>query len=78
MKRSSRSVIDTAASDLGALIHLVVWITGILVALAVGFGMADSILQIHFLPASITAIAGWIVIAFTILGVILRIIDWLR
>ncbi len=57
------------------LVNLVVWLTGILVSLAVGFGMADGILVIRWIPDSITVIAGWAVVILTLLGVILAVIE---
>jgi hypothetical protein len=55
-----------------------VWITSILVSLAVGFGMAHKTLTIPFLSWNdnlITVIAGWIVIVFTLFNVILSFIE---
>ena len=43
------------------LMNLTVWLTGILVSLAVGFGMADGVLTIRWIPLIVTNIAGWIV-----------------
>jgi hypothetical protein len=57
----------------GGLINFVVWLVGVLVALAVGFGMVDGVLRIWFLPQIITIIAGWIVVIFTFLGALFRI-----
>ncbi len=57
------------------LVNLVVWLTGILVSLAVGFGMADGILGIRWIPSTVTVIAGWVVVILTILGVILAIVE---
>ena len=53
---------------------IILWIVGILVSLAVGFGMTSESLSIPFLPSIITQIAGWIVVVGTILGVILAFI----
>lgn len=57
---------------------LVAWLTGVLVALAVGFGMVDGVLNIRYVPATVTAVAGWIVVILALLGVILAIIDALN
>ena len=51
------------------------WVVGILVSLAVGFGMVNGALTIPFIPSVLTALAGWIVIILTLLGVLLKIID---
>lgn len=60
---------------ISSIVNVVVWLTGILVSLAVGFGMADGVLTIKWLPEIVTIAAGYIVIALTILGVILAIAD---
>jgi len=61
------------------LISLVVWITGALVSLAVGFGMAQGALTVPWLTnigAGIaTVIAGWIVVILTVISVILAIVN---
>ncbi|MDO8508623.1 MAG: hypothetical protein Q7S27_02970 [Nanoarchaeota archaeon] len=54
---------------------LIIWLVGVLVSLAVGFGMTDGSLAIPFFPDVITQVAGWIVVVLTILGVVLKIID---
>ena len=59
------------------LLGFVAWLTGVIVALSVAFGMIDGPLG---LPswlggATVAAIAGWIVVITTILGVILAIVD---
>ena len=51
----------------------VMWLVGILVALAVGFGMTSKALVIPWIPAIITIIAGWIVVIVTIIGAIMAI-----
>lgn len=60
---------------LSALVGLAVWIAGVLVSLAVGFGMIDGRLPIWGIPEVVTAIAGWVVVILTIVGAILAIID---
>ena len=64
---------------LSAIIRLMVWLAGILVALAVGFGMTGGTLTIPWLNSIgagiVTILAGWIVIILTILGIILSIFD---
>lgn len=57
----------------------IVWLVGVLVSLAVGFGMVDGVLGIPLLSdiadGIVLVAAGWIVVILTILGVILKIID---
>ena len=55
------------------LVNIAAWITGILVSLAVGFGMVDSVLTVRFIPAVITVIAGWLVVILTVISIILAI-----
>ncbi len=60
---------------LGEVWGFIVWLVGILVSLAVGFGMTDQTLTVPFIPPIVMQIAGWIVVVLTILGVILKLID---
>ncbi len=60
------------------LLSLIMWIVGVLVSLAVGFGMTSGTLVIPFIPSIITVIAGWIVVIGAIVGVILAIMDALK
>lgn len=65
-----------------ALINLAVWVTGVLVSLAVGFGMIGQggvpVLSVPGIPAILTIIAGWIVVVLTLLSVVLAILEKLR
>jgi len=56
------------------LLSIIMWIVGVLVSLAVGFGMTSGTLTVPYVE-SIVPIAGWIVVIGTIIGVILAIID---
>jgi len=49
------------------------WLTGVVVSLAVAFGMIDGVLTIRFIPPIVMIIFGWIVIATTIVGVIISL-----
>ncbi len=65
------------------LLGFLMWLVGVLVALAVGMSMTGSgalsdSLEKLFIPAVITNIAGWIVVIVTIVGVILAIIDYFK
>jgi len=57
------------------MLNLVVWVAGVLVSLAVGFGMIDGTLGVRYLPMAVTAIAGWVVVILALLGVVLGITD---
>jgi uncharacterized membrane protein YcjF (UPF0283 family) len=60
---------------ISTLVSLVVWLTGVLVSLAVGFGMIDQVLTIKWISPVITMWAGWVVVILTLLSVILAIAD---
>ena len=62
---------------LSTFVSLTVWLTGIIVSLAVGFGLKDSILVVPYLSV-VNVIAGWVVIVLTLVSVILAIIHKLR
>ena len=57
------------------LVSFVAWLTGVLVSLAVGFGMIDQVLTIRWIPAVVTIWAGWIVVILTILSIVLAVIE---
>jgi len=61
------------SKPVASIVNIAAWITGVLVSLAVGFGMVDGTLGVRFIPAVITAIAGWVVVILTIISVILAI-----
>ena len=60
------------------MLNLVVWVAGVLVSLAVGFGMIDGTLSIPWgglTMMAVTGIAGWVVVILALLGVVLAIVD---
>ena len=57
------------------LVNLGAWLTGILVSLAVGFGMINEVLTIPSIPEIITVVAGWIVVVLTIASIVLAIAE---
>lgn len=61
-----------AKSESG-LMAVIAWIVGILVSLAVGFGMIGETLIIPAIPAVVTIIAGWIVVIGAVISVIMAI-----
>lgn len=72
-------------STLGILVSFVIWITGILVSLAVGFAMTTNGALNQSIPGlseiangAIVSSAGWIVVILTILSVILSLIEKIR
>lgn len=50
-----------------------IWVTGILVSLAVAFGMIDGVLSIRWIPLEVTIFFGWVVVVTTLLALILEI-----
>jgi len=71
----ARKTVTRTNNVLVSLWSLIAWLTGILVSLAVGFGMISGTLSIPRIPEIVTATAGWIVVILTVLGVLLKIID---
>ena len=72
----AKKVIEKAvAKPFSAIVNLAVWVTGVLVSLSVGFGMADGVLGVRWLPELVTQVAGWIVIVLTIVSVIFAILN---
>ncbi len=64
------------AKETSSLLNLVAWLTGVIVSLAVGFGMVGGTLSLPtWLGGSVVAmIAGWIVIITTLLSVVLALL----
>jgi hypothetical protein len=56
------------------LVNLGAWLVGIIVSLAVGFGMINEVLTIPYVQV-VVPIAGWVVVVLTIASVILAIAD---
>lgn len=56
------------------LLNFVVWLTGVLVSLAVGFAMTGGTLTVPWLPGIITVVAGWIVVVTTLLSAVLSLL----
>jgi len=61
-----------------SLVNGVLWLVGILVALAVGFGMTSKLLVVPYIPEVVTIIAGWIIVVGTVIGAVLVIIDFFK
>lgn len=62
---------------ISTLVAIAVWLTGVLVSLAVGFGMIGGKLT---LPswlggAALAMIAGWVVVILTFVGIILALFN---
>ena len=58
----------------GSVLNFVAWLTGIIVSLAVGFGMTGQVLYIPWIPMVVTQVAGWIVVITTVVSAVLAIL----
>lgn len=61
----------------GRVLNFVVWLTGVIVSLSVGFAMIGGTLSLpSWLGGSVLAlIAGWVVVITTFIGVVLAIVN---
>lgn len=59
----------------GGLVAVIAWVVGVLVSLAVGFGMINNTLAIPGIPEIVTIIAGWVVVLGAIVGVIMAVFN---
>jgi hypothetical protein len=59
-------------SGMSKLVTFIAWLTGVIVSLAVGFGLIDGVLAVPYI-GMVNAIAGWIVVIVTIVGAIMAI-----
>ena len=64
------------AKETSSVLNLVAWLTGVIVSLAVGFGMVGGTLALPtWLGGTVVAqVAGWIVVITTLLSVVLALI----
>jgi len=64
------------AKETSSVLNLVAWLTGVIVSLAVGFGMVGGTLNLPtWLGGTVVAqVAGWIVVITTLLSVVLALI----
>ena len=63
-----------AKKQSSTVLNFVAWFTGVVVSLAVGFGMVDGVLAIRWIPDIVTVVVGWIVVLTTLLGVVLALL----
>ncbi|MBD3247402.1 hypothetical protein GF378_02165 [Candidatus Pacearchaeota archaeon] len=57
---------------MSTLVTFIAWLTGVIVSLAVGFGLVGGTLAVPYLGV-LNEIAGWVVVVVTILGAIMAI-----
>ena len=60
------------AKQSSGVLNLVAWLTGIIVSLAVGFGLVSGTLSVPYIGV-VNQIAGWIVVVTTIISLILAV-----
>ena len=67
-------------NSMAKIISFLMWLTGLIVALTIGFAMTGGTLSLPVWlgGAALAIIAGWIVIITTLLGVILKIIELIK
>lgn len=62
-----------AKSKGSKVLNFVAWLTGVIVSLAVGFGLIGGTLSVPYIGI-VNVIAGWVVVVTTLLGVILALL----
>ena len=62
------------AKNSPSLLGIITWIVGVIVSLAVGFGMISGTLTVPYIE-TIVPIAGWVVVIGTIIGVVMAIVQ---
>lgn len=72
-KASSPELRESPRSALSVVVGLLMWLTGVIVSLAIGFGMIDKTLTIMWINPAVTVFFGWVVVISTILSVIFAI-----
>lgn len=75
MVKKGETAVGKTEGMLTALWGSIAWLAGILVSLAVGFGMIDGTLRVPYIPFVVTKVAGSIVVILALLGAILAVID---
>ena len=54
-------------------LNFVAWLTGVIVSLAVGFGLIGGTLSVPYIGI-VNVISGWVVVVTTVLGVVLALL----
>jgi hypothetical protein len=65
-----RFYIMAKKSALEIMVALAIWISGVIVSLAVGFALKNGVIAVPAIGNTINMLAGWVVIVLTVLGVI--------
>jgi hypothetical protein len=66
-----------AKNFLSKFLSFIGWLTGVIVSLAVAFGMIDGVLAIKFIPHTAMVVFGWIVIFTTLLGAMIGMMNFI-
>ena len=66
---------DPTSRAITSISAFIAWFTGVLVALAVGFGLVYNQLSIPLIPIFISASFGWVVVVMTFLSTLIAIIE---
>ena len=72
--KAKKNIDAITKSPVSSIVNILVWLTGVLVSLAVGFGMVSGDLSIPYIE-TIVPFFGWVVVGLTLLSVILAILD---
>jgi len=62
------------AKQNSTVLSFLAWFVGVMVSLAVGFGMTGKTLVIPYIPEVVTIVVGWIVVITTLVGVVMAIL----
>jgi len=62
------------AKQKSRVLHFVAWLTGVIVSLAVGFGLTSATLVVPYIGI-VNVIAGWIVVVTTLISLVLALIN---
>lgn len=57
----------------GKVLNLIAWLTGVLVSLAVGFGMIGGTLAVPYIGI-VNVVVGWVVVVTTVISAVLAIL----
>lgn len=57
----------------GKVLNFVAWLTGVLVSLAVGFGMIGGTLAVPYIGI-VNVVVGWVVVVTTVISAVLAIL----
>ena len=58
----------------GKVLNFVAWLTGVLVSLAVGFGMIGGTLAVPYIGI-VNVVVGWVVVVTTVISAVLAILQ---